>query len=88
MRMLGIVVVAAALAPPAFGQAPSPPVKNVKTVPVKPAPKNPIAASYAALPQADRVRIQQDLIWTGDYNGVANGDFGERAIAAVKRRLN
>ena len=87
MRRLGIVGIAAALAWPAFAQAPAqvPQPKSVKTVPVKPAPTNPIAASYAALPPADRVRIQQDLIWTGDYNSVANGDFGERAIAAVKK---
>jgi peptidoglycan hydrolase-like protein with peptidoglycan-binding domain len=87
MRMLGLVL-AAMLAAPAFAQAPAePPPKAVKTVPVKPAPAtppNPIAGSYAALPQADRVRMQQDLIWTGDYNGVASGEFGERAIAAVK----
>ena len=29
-------------------------------------------------------RIQFDLVWTGDYNGLINGEFGERAIAAVK----
>ena len=33
---------------------------------------------------ADRIAIQADLIWTGDFNGIANGDFGERTIAAVK----
>jgi hypothetical protein len=30
------------------------------------------------------VSIQSDLIWTGDYNGVTDGEFGDRAIAAVK----
>ena len=28
--------------------------------------------------------IQSDLVWTGDYNGLVNGEFGDRAIAAVK----
>ena len=84
MRVLGAIALMV-LSVPAFAQAPAePPPKSVKTVPVKPAPPNPIAGSYAALPQADRVRMQQDLIWTGDYNGVASGEFGERAIAAVK----
>jgi peptidoglycan hydrolase-like protein with peptidoglycan-binding domain len=43
-----------------------------------------IAASYTAIPLTERIAIQNDLVWTGDYNGLINGDFGERAIAAVK----
>jgi hypothetical protein len=43
-----------------------------------------IAASYTAIPLTERISIQNDLVWTGDYNGLINGDFGERAIAAVK----
>ena len=30
------------------------------------------------------MRSRAISIWTGDYNGVLNGEFGERAIAAVK----
>ena len=36
------------------------------------------------MPLARARRIQFDLIWTGDYNGLVNGEFGDRAIAAVK----
>src|SRR5882672_11457780 len=43
-----------------------------------------ILDSYAAIPLNDRVSIQSDLIWTGDYNGVLSGEFGERSVAAVK----
>jgi hypothetical protein len=43
-----------------------------------------ILDSYNAIPLAERVTIQSDLIWTGDYNGVVSGEFGDRAIAAVK----
>src|SRR5947209_127811 len=43
-----------------------------------------IAASYTAIPLAERISIQNDLAWTGDYNGAINGEFSERAIAAVK----
>src|SRR5690349_22197543 len=43
-----------------------------------------IAASYTAIPLAERLAIQSDLVWTGDYNGLINGEFAERAIAAVK----
>jgi S1-C subfamily serine protease len=45
---------------------------------------NPVTASYEAMSLADRVAIQSELIWTGDYNGIANGEFTDRAIAAVK----
>jgi len=40
--------------------------------------------SYNVIPLAERVAIQSDLIWTGDYNGVVSGEFGDRSIAAVK----
>src|ERR1043166_7588336 len=40
--------------------------------------------SYNAIPLAERVAIQNDLIWTGDYNGVVSGEFGDRSIAAVR----
>ena len=40
--------------------------------------------SYGAIPLAERMAIQSDLVWTGDYNGLVNGEFSERAVAAVK----
>ena len=43
-----------------------------------------IADSYNVIPLAERIAIQSDLIWTGDYNGMLTGEFGERAVAAVK----
>jgi peptidoglycan hydrolase-like protein with peptidoglycan-binding domain len=44
----------------------------------------PLRAAYSAMSLSDRVSIQSDLIWTGDYNGVTDGEFSDRAIAAVK----
>ncbi len=44
----------------------------------------PIRDAYAAMPLAERRALQSDLIWSGDYNGVVNGEFNDRAIAAVK----
>lgn len=51
-----------------------------------PKPAKPALAksAYAAMPEAERLAIQTDLVWTGDYNGMIGPDFGERAIAAVK----
>src|SRR5262249_44134615 len=39
---------------------------------------------YAAMTDAERVAIQSDLIWTGDYNGMVGPEFGDRAIVAVR----
>ena len=43
-----------------------------------------IIDSYGAIPLAERMAIQSDLVWTGDYNGLVTGEFAERAVAAVK----
>lgn len=50
----------------------------------KSAATSPARGAYAAMSEAERMAIQSDLIWTGDYNGVIGADFGERAVAAVK----
>jgi peptidoglycan hydrolase-like protein with peptidoglycan-binding domain len=51
----------------------------------KGAPKSqPTPGAYAAMPIAERAAIQFDLNWTGHYSGLADGDFGDRAVAAVK----
>src|SRR5262249_23946814 len=41
-------------------------------------------AAYAAMPEAERRAIQADLIWTSDYSGLVERDFGDTAVAAVK----
>jgi peptidoglycan hydrolase-like protein with peptidoglycan-binding domain len=51
--------------------------------PKAPAPGSPQAV-YAAMPEAQRRAIQSDLIWTGDYNGLIDMDFGDNSVAAVK----
>ena len=48
------------------------------------ATSGPLNAVYSAMSLADRISIQSDLIWTGDYNGVTDGVFSDRAVAAVK----
>src|ERR1700731_3397838 len=56
------------------------PASKPATAPV-PAPAK---AFYAAMPDAERLAIQSDLIWTGDYNGVVGAEFADRAVAAVQ----
>jgi len=44
-----------------------------------------IANAYAAMPPDERLAIQSDLAWIGDYEGAPGGDFDDgRAIDAVK----
>src|SRR6476619_1596457 len=40
--------------------------------------------TYAAIPQTDRVAIQNDLTWGGDFTGPIDGEFSERLVQAVK----
>ncbi|MGL4975829.1 MAG: trypsin-like peptidase domain-containing protein [Bosea sp. (in: a-proteobacteria)] len=81
---------ACALAPlflgaPSLAQAPAAP-------PAAPALDPAVAASKSAferLDEAERKAIQNELIWTGDFNGVAGGEFGKRtydAMLAFERR--
>jgi hypothetical protein len=62
---------------PAWAQAPAPQGAR---------PKAPAArqSGSAALPLAERIAIQSDLIWTGDLISIADGEWGERSSAAVK----
>lgn len=43
-----------------------------------------VASFYAAMPEAERLAIEADLAWIGDYEGPGGGDFDGRAIEAVK----
>src|SRR5262245_29246705 len=81
MRLVAALVLSLAVVMPAFAQATKAPPKAGK------APKSATVApkkSYAALPLNERVAILNDLTWTGAYNGTATGEFGDRAIAAIK----
>ncbi|MBZ6078647.1 serine protease [Microvirga puerhi] len=40
-------------------------------------------SAFEALPEADRRGIQEGLIWTGDYSGVADGTFGRQTFDAM-----
>jgi peptidoglycan hydrolase-like protein with peptidoglycan-binding domain len=94
MRYFGAILLSLGLMAPALAQtappraAPKPSAAPKPQATAKPAATaakpNPVAESYAAIPDAERIAIQSDLIWTGDYNGTLSGEFGERAVAAVK----
>lgn len=85
---LGLLALAA---PAALAQAPARPAAP-PAAPAQP-PLDPAQAAskaaYDRLEEAERKAIQNDLIWTGDFNGVAGGEFGRRtydALLAFERR--
>jgi S1-C subfamily serine protease len=47
-------------------------------------PPSPGPARDTPLPLADRMAVQFDLAWSGDYNGLVNGEFNDKTTAAIK----
>ncbi len=71
---------------PAQVPAPAPPTDTGAgrfTAARKRAPTTP-APPRDALPLAERVAIQFDLAWSGDYNGLVDGEPNEKTTAAIK----
>src|ERR1700736_840435 len=66
-------------APSTAGAKPKP----VATVPIRPALQTP-ADTANAMAQAERLAIQSDLAWVGQYNGAITGEVSERMVAAIK----
>ncbi len=57
--------------------------KSVTTVPVRPALQSP-ADTANAMAQAERLAIQSDLAWVGQYNGAITGEVSERMVESIK----
>ena len=57
--------------------------KQVATVPIRPGLQTP-ADTASAMAQAERVAIQSDLAWVGQYNGAITGDVSDRMVEAIK----
>src|SRR6202011_1910096 len=57
--------------------------KQVTSIPIRPALQTP-ADTANAMAQAERLAIQSDLAWVGQYNGAITGEVGERMVAAIK----
>src|SRR5262245_26037239 len=47
-------------------------------------PHAPPPTRSGSLALADRIAIQFDLAWTGDYNGLINGEWTDKTVAAIK----
>ncbi len=66
-------------APSTVGSKP----KTVTTIPIRSGLQTP-ADTANAMAQAERLAIQSDLAWTGQYNGAITGEVSERMVAAIK----
>ena len=79
----------AAAAKPAAASKPAakPKATTGKTTDDLPASNQSIRDSYNAIPVTERMSLQSDLVWTGDYNGLINGEYSERLVAARSCKL-
>src|SRR5580692_290570 len=57
--------------------------KHAATAPARPALQTP-ADTANAMGQSERMTIQSDLAWVGQYNGAISGDVSERMVEAIK----
>ena len=57
--------------------------KPVTTIPIRPGLQTP-ADTANAMAQGERLTIQSDLAWVGQYNGAITGEVSERMVAAIK----
>ena len=76
-------LLSAAFGPSADAQTPAPRPKPVAATPTRPAVQTP-ADTANAMTQGDRLALQSDLAWVGQYNGAITGEVSERMVAAIK----
>ena len=57
--------------------------KLVTTIPIRPALQKPEETANA-MAQAERLSLQSDLAWVGQYNGAISGEVSERMVNAIK----
>jgi len=57
--------------------------KPVTTIPIRPALQKPEETANA-MAQGERLALQSDLAWVGQYNGAITGDVSERMVKAIK----
>jgi peptidoglycan hydrolase-like protein with peptidoglycan-binding domain len=77
---VSVVSAQAQLTPPSTAGARP---KTVTTVPIRPALQKPEDTANA-MAQAERLGLQSDLAWVGQYNGAITGDVSERMVNAIK----
>ena len=84
-----LIFVALVLGAPARAQLTAPSTagskpKTVATVPIRPPGLQSPADTAGAMAQAERLALQSDLAWVGQYNGAISGEVSDRMVAAIK----
>ena len=84
-----LIFVALVLGAPARAQPTAPSTagskpKTVATVPIRPPGLQSPADTAGAMAQAERLSLQSDLAWVGQYNGAISGEVSDRMVAAIK----
>src|SRR5499427_621820 len=82
-------VMACAAKEPAFAQMQAPTTagskpKPVRTTTIRPPGVQTPADTANAMAQAERLALQSDLAWVGEYNGAITGEVSERMVNAIK----
>ncbi|WP_234682439.1 serine protease [Bradyrhizobium monzae] len=65
-------------------QVPGTKPKVVQTVPIKPPALQTPSETADGMAQAERLSLQSDLVWVGEYNGAITGDVSSRMVDAIK----
>ncbi|MBW7964731.1 serine protease [Bradyrhizobium sp. BR 10261] len=89
MRSMLAATLMLASATGAGAQMTTPPIpgtkpKVVQTVPIKPPALQTPSETADAMVQAERLALQSDLAWVGQYNGAITGDVSSRMVDAIK----
>jgi hypothetical protein len=85
MRLVAALILTCLAAPAAAQTKPAEkPAAKPAMPPAAAAKPAPAKTGYDAMPVAERIAIQSDLVWTGDLNSTANGEWGPLSLAAVK----
>jgi Trypsin-like peptidase domain/Putative peptidoglycan binding domain len=58
--------------------------KRVATTPIARPPLQTPSDTASAMAQAERLGLQSDLAWVGEYNGAITGEVSDRMVAAIK----
>lgn len=65
-------------------QLPGTKPKVVQTVPIRPPALQTPSETADGMAQAERLSLQSDLAWVGEYNGAITGDVSSRMVDAIK----
>ncbi|UPK35964.1 peptidoglycan-binding protein [Bradyrhizobium sp. 186] len=89
MRSMLAATLMFATAAGANAQMTTPPIpgtkpKVVQTVPIRPPALQTPSETADAMAQAERLSLQSDLAWVGQYNGAITGDVSARMVDAIK----